>query len=82
MRNSEIRDLILDLTKSFNSINEQQQPIRNRHNYENACEYDSDISDKFRRMISNIIKYNDSLSISINNFCIGSINVGGFASST
>jgi len=65
MRNSEIRDLILDLTKSFNSMNEP--PIRSRYSYQNACEYDSDISDKFRRMISNIIKYNDSLSISINN---------------
>jgi hypothetical protein len=69
MKKKELKKLAKNLYLQINDYQKKSHPVRESVNY---CDYDSEVSDRFKKLVFSIIKYKDNININVSdqNFSI------------
>ena len=69
MKKKELKKLAKSLYLQINNYQKKSHPVRE---YVNYCDYDSEVSDRFKKLVFSIIKYKDNININVSdqNFSI------------
>jgi hypothetical protein len=63
MKSKNIKKIAKELYKQIRL--EKEEPVKAKYDYSDWCEYDPEVSDKFKKMFLQIIDYKDNLRINI-----------------
>jgi len=69
MKKKKLKKLAKNLYQQINTFQKELRPIRESISY---CDYDSEVSDRFKKLVFSIIKYKDNININVSeeNFSI------------